>query len=134
MRRCLLILLALIAVPAGADQEISGVTVKRDGDSVVLIPRDPGTSFLVFGCPHAEVQLACVPERVTWLVGEQRFPIKDLSKLTILEVRKITELELAVEMKERPAPPPVDPKPCRCDKPPPPPPPSVKDPSKKDPP
>ena len=144
MRRCLSILLTLIAaalVPvfAGAEPERSGVTVKRDGDSVVLIPRDPRTTFLVFGCPRAGAQLACVPERVTWLVGEQRFPIKELAQLTILEVRKVAELELALEpsgleMKERPAPPPVDPKPCRCDKPPPPPPPSAQDPAKSDPP
>ena len=136
MRRCLLILLTLIAaaLPAGADQEISGVTVKRDGDSVVLIPNDPGKTILVFGCPREGTQLACVPDRITWLVGEQRFPIKELARITLVEVKKITELELGPEMKELPAPPPVDPKPCRCDKPPPPPPPSAQDPSKKDPP
>ena len=128
MKRSLSILLTLIAfalVPASAGaQEISGVTVKRDGDSVVLTPRDPSKTILVFGCPLARAQTACSPSQLTYLVGEQRFPVKELSRITILEVRKVTELDLSgPEVKELPAPPPVDPKPCFCDKPMPPPPP-----------
>lgn len=87
---------ALLAAPAAA-QEPSGVTVKRDGDNVVLIPRDKGKAYLVLGIPREKIShkpAAGPAGSLIYLAGEQKLSAKDLQKVYILEIGPVIEVDL----------------------------------------
>lgn len=87
----LLTFLALLPAPAAAQ---SGVTVKQDGDSVVLIPDDPGKTYLILGYPRDADPKGGSTGQLSALTGEQRLPAKQYSKLVVLEVRTVSEVIL----------------------------------------
>lgn len=109
---------ALLPAPAAA-QPSSGVAVKQDGDALVLIPQDPGKAYLVLGYPRDEKsqkQDGVSRGPFPYLVGEQRIPAKEYSKIVVLEVRQIAEVEIplgpsGLQVVDRPC------KPGTCDKP-----------------
>lgn len=109
MKRSISILLTLAAatvcgllapVSARAQKETSGVIVKQDGDSIVLIPREPGKVFLVLGLPRDEKNQTPAVEPSGSRAdhaGEQRISTKEYSKIYVLEVRQLTEVDLLLE-------------------------------------
>lgn len=91
LSRCALALstiLALLPMPVAAG---SGVTVKQDGDSIVLVPDDPGKTYLILGYPQdgqgSNGQLST-------LTGERRLPVKQFTKLVVMEIRPVSEVTL----------------------------------------
>ena len=106
MKRSIPILLILVAVTvysllvparARAQKETSGVIVKQDGDSIVLIPREPGKVYLVLGLPRDEKNQPPAVELQAGHAGEQRIPAKEYSKIYVLEVQQLTEVDLLLE-------------------------------------
>jgi hypothetical protein len=97
-----LLTIGCLALPAD-DTKTPGVTVKSDGDNLVLIPDDPGKTFLVFGFPSGagdgKAETGSVV-RLPYQAGEQRLPAKEFEKFLILEVRPIMEVDVqrGVEM------------------------------------
>lgn len=109
-------LLALLAAAAPSmAQKTSGVAVKQDGDSVVLIPQEPGKTFLVLGYPRKEGGKGA-EARVTYLKGVQRLPAKEFARLQIFELTPVSEVKVdsgAAGLR-------LDARPCQagtCDKP-----------------
>jgi hypothetical protein len=84
----------LLAAPAAA-QESSEVTVKRDGDSFVLIPKDPKKAYLVVGIPRDEKGGKQEAGTLAYLTGEQRIPAKDLKRVVVLELKPVTQLDVS---------------------------------------
>jgi hypothetical protein len=88
-----------LPVPAN-DTETPGVTVKRDGDTLVLIPNDPGKTFLVLGFPSKEGEKAGTGSvvQLPYQAGEQKLPAKDFEKFLILEVRPVLDVQRGPEV------------------------------------
>lgn len=85
---------ALLPAPAAA-QESPEVTIKRDGDSFVLIPKDPKKAYLVVGIPRDEE--SGKQGAVAYVTGEQKFSAKELKRVVVLELRPVTQLDLKYE-------------------------------------
>ncbi|MES1243404.1 MAG: hypothetical protein ABUT39_17465 [Acidobacteriota bacterium] len=85
----------LYFLPAPAAAQGSGVSVKQDGDSIVLVPDDPGKTYLILGFPRdADPKGGPEAGRLSTLTGEQRLPAKQFSKLVVLEMRPVSEITL----------------------------------------
>ena len=84
----------LSLMPAPAAAQGSGVAVKQDGDSIVLIPDDPGKTYLILGYPRDADPKSGSTGQLSALTGEQRLPAKQFSKLVVLEMRPVSEVIL----------------------------------------
>ena len=90
-----LALLTAVLLPApAAAQESSEVTVKRDGDSFVLIPKDPKKAYLVVGIPRDEKAVKQGAGTLAYLTGEQKISAKDLQRVVVLELKPVVQLNL----------------------------------------
>jgi len=93
----LLVLPLLLALPAAAGEKAPGVTVKSDGDDVVLIPDEPGKVFLILGFPiekKGQEPMKDLQGRLSYLVGEARFPAKDYARILVWELGPSTEVDM----------------------------------------
>jgi hypothetical protein len=109
-------LLALLAAAAPSmGQKPSGMAVKQDGDTVVLIPQEPGKTFLVLGYPRKGGGKG-TEAGVTYVTGERRLPARQFARLQIFELTPVSEVKLdsgAAGLR-------LDTRPCQtgtCDKP-----------------
>ncbi|HEX3129289.1 MAG TPA: hypothetical protein VH394_18285 [Thermoanaerobaculia bacterium] len=87
----LLTILALLPAPVAAG---SGVTVKQDGDSIVLIPDDPGKTYLIVGYPRDADPKGSSTGQLSTLSGERRLPAKQFTKLVVMEIHPVSEVIL----------------------------------------
>ncbi len=104
MNRSLSILFILITVvicsvfvpaSAGAQKEGSGVAIKKDGDFVVLIPREPGKAFLVLGIPREKKELVKGLQGDLFAqTGAVKLSAKKYEKVFVLELGPGTEVDL----------------------------------------
>ena len=100
--RSILFTLVLAAVcglfaPArtAAQQESSVVTLKQDGDTVVLISKDPGKVLLVLGYPRDEKDQKPAADSAGPLASPVgKIPARPYSKLLVFELRQVAEVEL----------------------------------------
>jgi hypothetical protein len=110
----------LVPAPSGAQKKDPGVTIKQDGDSILLIPNDPKRAYLVIGYPRdKDGKKPAGANPLPYLVGEQKISAKEYSKIAIWEVRNATEVKILPDANGWR----IDEEPCFCDKPLPPPPP-----------
>lgn len=107
----ILLALALLALPA-AGQKAPGVTVKSDGDDIVLIPDEPGKVFLILGFPgekKGQEPMKDPQGRLSYLMGEARFPAKDYARILIWELGTSVEVDMGrgtlVSSRAKPLPP-----------------------------
>lgn len=91
----LLTILALLPMSIEAQKNTSGVTVKQDGDFIVLIPDDPGKTYLILGYPRDADPKGGSNGQLSELKGEQRLPAKLFDRLTVLEVNPVSEVVLS---------------------------------------
>ena len=84
----LLTILVLLPFPAAAE---SGVTIKQDGDFIVLVPDDPGKTYLIVGYPQDGKGSG---GQISALTGERRLPAKQFTKLVVMEIRPVSEVTL----------------------------------------
>lgn len=91
----LLTILALLPAPAAAQKENSGVTVKQDGDFIVLIPDDPGKTYLILGYPREADPKMDANLQISALTGEQRFPAKLFERIVAFEINPVSETILS---------------------------------------
>ena len=108
----ILLALALLALPAAAGEKAPGVTVKSDGDDIVLIPDEPGKVFLILGFPSekkGQEPMKDVQGRLSYLVGEARFPAKDYARILVWELGPSAEVDMGrrtlVSSRAKPLPP-----------------------------
>jgi hypothetical protein len=108
MNRSILIAVVTVALagtlaplPGGAQKKELGISVKQDGESVVLTPQDPAKAYLVLAYPRDEKgKLAWAGASAPLLlhrVGEQRISVKEYSKIVVLEVSLLGEVQLQQE-------------------------------------
>ena len=89
----LFLLTILVLLPSRAAAQ-SGVTVKQDGDFIVLVPDDPGKTYLILGYPQDADPKGGSTGELSTLSGERRLPAKQFSRLVVLEMRPISEVTL----------------------------------------
>lgn len=107
-----LALLVFLALPAAAGEKAPGVTVKSDGDDIVLIPDEPGKVFLILGFPSekkGQESRKDLQGRLSYLMGEARFPSKDYARILIWELGPSAEVDMdrrtLVSSRAKPLPP-----------------------------
>ena len=91
-----LLALALLALPAAAGENVAGITVKRDGDDIVLIAQ-PGKAFLVLGFPYekkGQEPAKGLPGNLSYLAGEARLPAKKYKRILVWELGESSEVDL----------------------------------------
>lgn len=108
----ILLALALAALPAAAGEKAPGVTVKSDGDDIVLIPDEPGKVFLILGFPSekkGQEPGTDLQGRLSYLAGEARFPAKEFARILVWELGPGAEVDMGrralVSSRAKPLPP-----------------------------
>jgi hypothetical protein len=87
----------LVPAPVRAQQAGPGITVKSDGDDIVLTPQEPGKSFLVLGFSSEKGQESAkgFPGHLSFLTGEAplRFPAKQYERILVWELGASGEVD-----------------------------------------
>jgi hypothetical protein len=86
----------LVPVPTGAQKKGPGVTVKKDGDFVVLTSREPGKAILILGIPgeRKDQELVKGTDHLSILAGEARFPAKQYERILVWELGAGGEMDM----------------------------------------
>lgn len=92
----ILLALALLAPPAASGEQAPGVTVKSDGNDIVLIPRE-GKVFLILGFPGEKKGQEAIKDlsgRLSLVTGEARFPANEFARILIWELGPSGEVDM----------------------------------------
>jgi hypothetical protein len=86
----------LVPAPARAQQAGPGITVRSDGNDVVLTPQEPGKAFLILGIPRErkDQKLVKGPGHLSILAGEARLPAKEYERILVWELGPSAEMDM----------------------------------------
>lgn len=104
MHRSILILIATVTVAVAATlasvpgeaQKAPGITVKQDGEFVVVTPHDPTKAYLVLAYPRDEKGQQASGAAAPLLlhrIGAQKLSTQKYSKIAVLEVTLLGEVQ-----------------------------------------